>query len=194
MKIIPVNADSEINTNIISENPFEVPTLGNSVPSEVSSQQNFAKQNEILQNGQEYIKQTTDNVVFGNGNIKADSSVGAEKDEANRETSSPRSIKIVTFDQMPDEPALETDSLRNSETSGNNENLQNLVPNPLPKYTVSSDSSVSGEKCDEFSCLNSGKCVDDGTVFRNKVRCDCELGTLGAKCEKGKKSCFLNVI
>ncbi|KAL4236805.1 hypothetical protein ACF0H5_005192 [Mactra antiquata] len=106
-------------------------------------------------------------------------------------------IKIVTFDQKPESLTLETDNLRTSETLGN-ENLQNLVPDLLPpsysssneiekvdKVDTTSDvpSTGTGVKCDEFSCLNNGNCVDDGSVYRNKLRCNCELGTFGEKCE-----------
>lgn len=185
VKIVPVDTSGVIKTDPDINSVGDL-TFGESVLSKVPSQQTFTKNNNILQNGPEYIKQSTNEVTFGKGDIGADTSdedESAKKDAASGETSSLESVKIVTYDQLPEKPGLESDSLRNSETVGNSENLQNLVPDPLPKYTVS-ESSGSGEKCDEFSCLNNGKCVDDGTVFRNKLRCDCELGTLGPKCEK----------
>ena len=104
-----------------------------------------------------------------------------------------KSIKIETYDQKTNLAGLETDSLRTSD-SNHLEHIKNLVPHPLPNHVIQTkqrpsayfDKGTTGMRCDEFSCLNNGKCVDDGTVHRNKVRCDCMLGTIGEKCEKGK--------
>ncbi|XP_053394807.1 pikachurin-like [Mercenaria mercenaria] len=197
VKIIPIDNDNDVHTDILLQPSNVKPSTGlnevtfeKSVISKVSSQKNSQKLNKILDDVQEDLRQSANEVTFGKGDIKEVKSVGIETIETvttadiGDENSSPNSIKIVTYDQTPEAPTLETDNLRSSETSGNNENLQNLVPNLLPVVPQSSDDSSSRGKCDEFSCLNNGKCVDDGTVFRNKVRCDCELGTLGSKCEK----------
>lgn len=99
---------------------------------------------------------------------------------------SEHSIKLVTLDEKVNTLPLETENLRNSELR-NDKDLQRLVPNPLPK---SSGGVRTGklERCDEFSCLNNGRCIDDGTVLRNKERCDCPLGTHGVRCEHGRCS------
>jgi hypothetical protein len=199
VKIIPIETDSkDVHTNILlkdvetqhNPNDIDVTLEGNILP-DISSQKNTQEQNHVLNNVKESSKQSEselNKVTFGEGEIKEIKGVGFEPVTADSDdkSSSPHSIKIVTYDQTPEAPTLETDNLLNSETSGNNENLQNLVPNHLPAYTQLNGGAVSGEKCDEFSCLNDGKCVDDGTVYRNKVRCDCKLGTIGSKCEKGK--------
>ena len=85
---------------------------------------------------------------------------------------------------------------------------QNLVPYPIAQSILQSQNLVSypiaesqiidplyvtrerGEvlvrdKCVEFSCVNQGKYVDNGTVYRNKLTYDCRLGSSGPRCEKG---------
>ena len=115
------------------------------------------------------------------------------------ETFSLKPVKIETFDHKNEAPDLESVSLKHSNSESKSvkaDHLQNLVPNPIPQahivdpLDVSGDAGnvVVGDKCDEFSCLNQGKCVDDGTVYRNKLRCDCLLGSTGQKCEKGEYS------
>ncbi|XP_052775155.1 pikachurin-like isoform X2 [Mya arenaria] len=101
------------------------------------------------------------------------------------EKSSLESVEILTYDQTEDNlPAIETEELVSSETRKTDE-LKSLVPNHLPQYSSPSRESPEkkAERCDEFSCLNEGKCVDDGTDKRGKLRCDCPLGKLGEKCE-----------
>lgn len=121
--------------------------------------------------------------------------IGGDKVVISDKTESLKPVKIETFDHTVEAPDLEPVSLRHSVSelkSQKNENLQNLVPNPVPKARIIDPLDVKGnhgeilvrEKCDEFSCLNQGKCVDDGTVYRNKLRCDCLLGSTGLKCEK----------
>ena len=106
-------------------------------------------------------------------------------------------VKIETFDHTVEAPDLESSSLKHSNSelkSQKNEKLQNLVPYPIPQSRIIDPLDVTGErgeilvreKCDEFSCVNQGKCVDDGTVYRNKLRCDCQLGSSGPRCEKGE--------
>jgi len=92
----------------------------------------------------------------------------------------PQSIKVVSLDGTENAQALESDNFQTSELR-KPEKLQNLVPNPLPEYSTSVT-----EGCSEFSCRNGGTCVDDGTTYRNIIRCDCPLGTHGQLCEKGK--------
>ena len=108
-----------------------------------------------------------------------------------------KQVKIETFDNTVEAPDLEASSLKHSNSefqSQKNEKLHNLVPYPIPQSRIIDPLDVTGEsgeilvreKCDEFSCVNQGKCVDDGTVYRNKLRCDCQLGSSGARCEKGE--------
>lgn len=110
-------------------------------------------------------------------------------------TDSLKPVKIETFDHTVEAPELEPVSLKHlnfESKSEKRDDLQNLVPNPVPQARIVDPLDVTGDlgevqigdKCDEFSCLNQGKCVDDGTVYRNKLRCDCLLGSVGLKCEK----------
>lgn len=110
-------------------------------------------------------------------------------------TSVLKPVKIETFDHIVEAPDLEPASLKYSlyeSKSQKSDKLQNLVPYPIPPSRVVEAPDVTddhnqvsfSDKCDEFSCLNDGKCVDDGTVYRNKLRCDCQLGSIGLKCEK----------
>lgn len=180
LKVITLDSNIDTDSNKVLKHSNKLDTDSNvinkSVLSNFSSAHNYINQDSI-----NYSKQSSKEVTFGNSVIKADSYVDSETGDVDV-NSSPNSSNIIT---------LETDSLRNSETAGNNENLQSLVPNPIPKYSMSGDTPAAAaaiaaaEKCHEFSCLNNGKCVDDGTVYRNKVRCDCELGTLGLRCDKG---------
>ena len=65
-----------------------------------------------------------------------------------------------------------------------NPNAQSRIIDPL--YVTRERGEVPvGEKCDEFSCVNQGKYVDNGTVYRNKQPYDCRLGSSGPRCEKG---------
>lgn len=192
LKIIPLYSNIDTDSNIVLQHSNkkldpdanEHVTFNKSVLSKVSSAHTSHTYNEVSNNVPNYSKQSSSEVTLGNSNIKADSYVDSETGDT-VVNSSPNSIKIMMHSKTPEVPTLETNNLRNSETSGNNEDLQSLVPNPLPKYSMSGDTPATPEKCDEFSCLNNGKCVDDGTVYRNKVRCDCELGTLGPRCDKG---------
>lgn len=198
VKVIPLDTDiNDVNRNILlkdsdtehSPNSVDVTFEGTALPQE-SSQRNLQESNHVLDSEKDISKQS-ENIVnrltFGEGEIKEVKGDGIETvtAESNEKISKPHSIKIVTYDQTPEAPTLETDNLLKSETLANNENLQSLVPNHLPMYPQHNDDVGTWEKCDEFSCLNDGKCVDDGTVYRNKVRCDCKLGFIGSKCEKG---------
>ncbi|KAH3696364.1 hypothetical protein DPMN_083828, partial [Dreissena polymorpha] len=91
-------------------------------------------------------------------------------------------IKIISYDEKQDAPSLEREDLVSSETRQRND-LQSLVPHLLPKNFVRPRQNSVEEKCDQFSCLNNGKCVDDGTVYRRKMRCDCPLGYMGPRCD-----------
>ena len=142
----------------------------------------------------------TQNNVGAQSNIGAHSNVGAQRSDnvvISDKVETLKPVKIETFDHTVEAPDLEASSLKHSNSELNsqkNEKLQNLVPYPIPQSRIIDPLDVTGEsgeilvreKCDEFSCFNQGKCVDDGTVYRNKLRCDCQLGSTGQRCEKGE--------
>ena len=118
------------------------------------------------------------NVING-GSANKDNGIPVSDNEVVL-NNTPQSIKVVSLDGTENAQALESDNFQTSELR-KPEKLQNLVPNPLPEYSTSVT-----EGCSEFSCRNGGTCVDDGTTYRNIIRCDCPLGTHGQLCEKGK--------
>ncbi|KAH3858564.1 hypothetical protein DPMN_101192 [Dreissena polymorpha] len=82
---------------------------------------------------------------------------------------------------MQDAPSLEREDLVSSETRQRND-LKSLVPDLLPKNCVKPLHNSLDEKCD----LNNGKCVDDGMVYRRKMRCEYSLGYMGHRCDIGE--------
>ena len=71
----------------------------------------------------------------------------------------------------------------NLQSQNFNPNAQSRIIDPL--YVTREREVLVREKCDEFSCVNQGKFVDNGTVYRNKQPYDCRLGSSGPRWEKG---------
>ena len=155
-----------------------------SINNRITDEKNLVLQRNLTSNLE--TKPAKDNVV-----------IAGESDKLNP-------VKIETFDHKNEAPDLEKVSLKHSNPelkSMGADHLLNLVPYPIPvarvdPVKVSKDAGevIVRDKCDEFSCLNQGKCVDDGTVYRNKLRCDCVLGSTGKKCEKGEYTDFVHSI
>lgn len=194
VKIVPVDPNAIVDINLnsdssikLQENPGEVLTFDKSFISKDSSTEKPAPLETPSETKSSHSNRISNDVSFGKSEIKSDGSEHSKNDKSDtvvlgNDLSSIDSVRRKANDKTADVPSVETVNFKSSETSGQNENLQNLVPNPLPPKSPA-DNLVTTERCHKNSCLNRGKCVDDGTPLRNKVRCDCKLGTLGNRCE-----------
>lgn len=50
----------------------------------------------------------------------------------------------------------------------------------------SSGVAVSKMTCNEMKCVKGGQCIEDSNLLGDAARCQCQLGTKGQFCEKGK--------